>query len=174
MIGVCLSDRVPLIIDTDVGTFFDDCVAICYALSRQDVFDIKLILTSSFNTTNRGVLVAKMLDKMNNSQIDIGIGISSPSPNEYNQQGGIGPQYEWVGNYTFEDYHGPGKIYKDGILRAIEIISNSTKENPVYLVGIGLFTNIAQIISINPQLKEKIRFITMAGSIYSGYADSMV
>ena len=54
-------------------------MAMSYALSRNDVFDIQLILTATFNTTSQ--LVAKFLDTVNRSDIDIGIGLRTPGGN---------------------------------------------------------------------------------------------
>ena len=44
---VTFCGQVPLIIDTDIGQDFDDTFAVSFALSRQDLFDIKLILTAT-------------------------------------------------------------------------------------------------------------------------------
>lgn len=66
--------RVPVIIDTAIGSDFDDTMAISYALSRNDVFDIQLILTTTLNTTGRAQLLAKFLETTNRTDVDIGIG----------------------------------------------------------------------------------------------------
>ena len=96
-------ERVPLIIDTDIGGDFDDAVAVAYAVSRQDVFDIKLILTATYNTTGKAQLTAKYLQYMNASHIDIGIGILTSS-------GGCGDQCPWAEGYQFSEY-GPGNLH---------------------------------------------------------------
>ena len=67
-----LTLRVPVIIDTAIGSDFDDTMAISYALSRNDVFDIKLILTTTLNSTARAQLLAKFLDVTNRSDVNIG------------------------------------------------------------------------------------------------------
>lgn len=64
-------------------------MAISYALSRNDIFDIKLILTATFNTTGRAQLVAKYLYTTNRTDVDIGIGIFTDPGN---RNGGVGPQ----------------------------------------------------------------------------------
>eukprot|EP01084_Bolivina_argentea_P208922 356009_1 len=158
------STRIPLIIDTNIGTQFDDAMAVTYSLSRLDVFDIKLILTSTYNTSNRALLTAKMLQFMNNSDIDIGIGIPTPSPTYYESLGGVGPQFPWAQNYSFSQY-GPGKIYSNGIEQATKLLHSASPSNPIWIVAISPFINIAQIFDINPKLKENARIITTSGCI---------
>ena len=53
-----LQPRLPVVIDTDIGTAFDDSVAILYAL-QHPALDVKMILTSSDDTLLRAKLVAK-------------------------------------------------------------------------------------------------------------------
>ena len=142
-------------------------MAISYALSRNDIFDIKLILTATFNTTGRGQLVAKFLDYANRTDVDIGIGLETPADN---QNGGVGPQMPWAADYDLTKY--TGKIYQDGISRAKEILQTGTKQNPIYLVEIAPVPNLGVLFTNNPELKANMRLITMAGSVYKGYGSS--
>lgn len=45
--------RIPIVLDTDIGTDFDDTWALHYLLARSDLFDLKLVQTSTDNTTTR-------------------------------------------------------------------------------------------------------------------------
>eukprot|EP01084_Bolivina_argentea_P168096 291588_1 len=162
------SIRVPLIIDTDIGSDFDDCFAVSYALSRNDIFDIKLILTATYNTTGRAQLVAKFLDAINRTEVDIGIGINTKIPINIPLYDGVGPQMPWAIDFNLNHYS--GNIYSDGINRAKYILKTmGTSQNPVYVVGIAPFSNLAQIFIDEPELKRNMRLITMSGSLYSGY-----
>ena len=53
-------DKRPVIIDTDIGSFDDDPVAIALALSRPEL-DVKLVITCSDDTPNAQEL-RKVLD----------------------------------------------------------------------------------------------------------------
>ena len=53
-------DKRPVIIDTDIGSFDDDPVAIALALSRPEL-DVKLVITCSDDTTERARIAAKYL-----------------------------------------------------------------------------------------------------------------
>ena len=46
-----MKKKIKLIIDSDVSNEVDDVFALAYALSRQDVFDIKLISVSPFTAS---------------------------------------------------------------------------------------------------------------------------
>eukprot|EP01084_Bolivina_argentea_P107998 193030_1 len=164
--------KIPLLIDTDIGSDFDDAGAVTYSLSRQDLFDIKLILTSSFNTTGRAQLTAKMLHYMNNSHIDIGIGYPTPCPQGWNCNNvsldHVGPQWPWAKNYEFDSY-GPGKIYFNGIQRATEILTAASPSNPIWILAIGPYANLAQIFLSNPSLKANARLFTTEAFTGNGY-----
>mmetsp|Transcript_65812 Transcript_65812/g.80535 ORF Transcript_65812/g.80535 Transcript_65812/m.80535 type:complete len:352 (-) Transcript_65812:34-1089(-) len=162
--------KIPLIIDTDIGTDFDDAVAIAYAVSRSDVFDIKLILTATFNTTGRAVLTAKYIDSMmigdGTANIDIGIGIyTNPREGLYD---GVGPQMPWADGYDINSYKS-GKIYDDGVGQAINIIRDASDDNPVYILAIAPYTNLAEMFVQYPELKSKVIIVVMGGSINIGY-----
>ncbi len=51
----------PTILDTDIGSAYDDQLALTYILSRQDLFNLKLIICSTSNTIARAQIVAKTL-----------------------------------------------------------------------------------------------------------------
>ena len=137
-----------------------------YALSRNDVFDIKLIITTTFNVTGRAQLLAKYLYTTNRIDVDIGIGI--PSNFTSDEIDGVGPQMVWALDYNLNNY--PGNIYNNGIQKAIEIISTQGSTSmPIYYLSLGAMSSLSDIISKNPELKRKMRLIQMAGSIYKGY-----
>ena len=66
--------RIPVIIDTDIGTDIDDTWAVLMALNSPEL-DIKLIVSSTGDTILRAALLAKFLDRCGRTDIPIGIGI---------------------------------------------------------------------------------------------------
>merc|ERR1712228_106410 len=81
--------------------------------------------------------------------------------------GGVGAQYPWASDYDLTAY--PGKIYKNGIERAQQIINEATASNPIYYIELAQMCNLGIILSSNPAIKRKMRLIQMAGSIFRGY-----
>lgn len=55
-LAVAACARIPVILDTDIGTDFDDTWALHYLLARSDLFDLKLVQTSTDNTTVRAMV----------------------------------------------------------------------------------------------------------------------
>ena len=53
---------VPTILDTDIGTDYDDQMALTYILAKPSIFDLRLVVCSTYNTTARGQIVAKTLN----------------------------------------------------------------------------------------------------------------
>jgi inosine-uridine nucleoside N-ribohydrolase len=156
------TSKIPLIIDTDLGPDIDDVYAILYILNLRELFDLKMILTCQQNTTRHAQIIAKFLTESENDEIPIGIGIET----EYNstETTGAGPLYKWAQNFSLNIYK--GKVFNDGIGKAIEIIESS--EQPIYILAIGPLTNIYEIIFRKPHLSSKIRIHMMGGSIYQG------
>ncbi len=50
---VAQSAPLQVIIDTDIAQDFDDQWSIAYMVSRPDLFDIKLLVTATKNTTGK-------------------------------------------------------------------------------------------------------------------------
>ncbi|CAF1689374.1 unnamed protein product, partial [Adineta ricciae] len=87
---------VPTILDTDIGTDYDDQMALSFILSNPDGFDLKLVVCSTFNTTARAQIVAKTLAIYGRYNVPIAIGRNT----------GISSmgEYEWAQNYTLEQF----------------------------------------------------------------------
>jgi len=154
-----IKKRVPVILDTDIGTDIDDTWALVMMLNSPEL-DVKLILTESGNTLYRAKIVAKMLEVAGRTDIPVGIGLKLSDD--------IDAQGKWVEDYDIDNY--PGTIYKDGISAMNDIIMNSNDQ--VTLVSIGPVTNIAKALEMQPAIATKARFVGMHGSVRVGYNGS--
>lgn len=148
--------KIPVILDTDIGTDIDDTWALAFLLKCPEI-DLKLVLTDTGDTEYRAKLAAKLLQLANRTDIPVGIGLPFTDKQKFME--------EWVKNYKLADY--PGKIFRDGIKAFINIIENSC--NKITLICISSMPNIAMAIEKKTHLVDKIRFIGMHGSIYKGY-----
>lgn len=158
-------NKISVIIDTDLGPDVDDAFAIAYLINNKNL-DIKLITTCQQNTTRHAILVAKMLKEIGRTDIPIGIGISTP----YNstESSGAGPLFKWGEDFSLAEYSKYGKIIYNGIDEMLKEISKSSEDSPVHILAIGPLTNIAQILTIQPDIKNKIKLFLMGGSVYTG------
>src|SRR6187455_2745598 len=110
--------KIPVILDTDIGSDIDDTWALIMMLNSPEL-DVKLIVTAHRDTTYRAKIVAKLLETAGRTDIPIAIGIQTP------EWEGLA-QASWVTDYELEAY--PGTLYRDGISALIDTIMNSDEQ----------------------------------------------
>jgi inosine-uridine nucleoside N-ribohydrolase len=148
--------RIPVILDTDIGTDIDDTWALGLLLKSPEL-DLKLVTTASQDTVYRAKIVARILEIAGRTDVPIGIG-----PRAVDK---AGPQNPWVLDYELTSY--PGKIHEDGVAALVDVIKASSK--PVSIITIGPLTNIALAMEREPRIAQKARIVAMLGSIRIGY-----
>lgn len=148
--------RIPVILDTDIGTDIDDTWALAYLL-RCPELDLKMVLCGTSDTRYRGRIAAKFLEVAGRTDIPVGIG---PTADPYGLF-----QLPWVADYQLEDY--PGTVYEDGVDALIQMVHNSGE--PITLIAIGPLPNIKEALRRDPSIARKINFVGMHGSIDIGY-----
>lgn len=151
--------KIPIILDTDIGTDIDDTWALGFALKCPEL-DIKLITTATGDTFSRAKIVAKFLQNVGRTDIPIGIGIPTKYPENI-------PQLKWLKKFNIKNY--PGKIYENGIEQMIGTIKSSSEK--ITIVGIGPLTNVARAIKSDKTgtITNNSQFVGMQGSIKRGY-----
>ncbi len=143
----------PVIIDTDIGSFYDDGAAIAFALQSPNL-DVKLVVTCSDNTTARAQAAAKFLTLYGRDDIPIGIGVKNGNKTEHSLFG-------WAGDVDLSKYK--GGVFQDGVGMMGELILNSTAI--VDIMAIGPATNFPELLSRFPDVPKKARIRAMGGSI---------
>lgn len=153
----CTAMSLPqVILDTDIGDDIDDTWALMHILGAGKV-DLKLIVTACDDTETKVKLVARMLQTIGRTDIPIGKGIKT-TDNKINQ-------LKWIENYSLDEYK--GKIFDKGVETMIETIRNA--KEPITLCVIGPMMNIAKAVELAPDIAQKARIVSMAGSVYIGY-----
>lgn len=150
------AQKIPIILDTDIGDDIDDTWALGFLLKCPEL-DVKLITTANNHTYTKAKLVGKFLEKAGRSDIPIGIGIRTGSSK--------GAQSRWIKNYDLEDY--PGIVYENGVDALCNEIVESSEL--ITIIAIGNLTNIAEALKKNPNIVQNSRFVGMQGSINIGY-----
>ncbi len=151
--------KIPVILDTDIGTDIDDTWALALLLKSPEL-DLRLVATDTGDTEYRARVAARMLEIAGRGQVPIGIGIpfdSLPAPQE-----------PWVADYKLSAY--PGPIYQDGVGAIIETIMGSPEQ--VTLICIGPVPNVAAALEREPRIAQRARFVGMHGSLRRGYGGS--
>ncbi len=153
--------RIPVILDTDIGTDIDDTWALAMVL-RSPELDLKFVLTDSADTKYRAAVAAKFLQAAGRGDVPVGIGFNQGSMPESDKN-----QAPWLVGYDMAKY--PGKIHEDGIAAMIDVINRSTE--PITIIAIGPVPNLALALQKDPGIAAKCRFVGMHGSFAKGYGD---
>ncbi len=151
--------RIPVILDTDIGTDIDDTWALAYLL-RCPELDVRLITTTTGDTLERARLVARLLEVAGRTDIPIGVGVPLEHAPFY--------QGEWVRGYALPDK--PGRILPNAVQAIADVIRGSS--TPVTVIGIGPLPNVAALLMQAPEVVQNSRFIGMYGSLRQGYFGS--
>jgi len=152
------NQRVPVVLDTDIGDDIDDTWGLAMWLKSPEV-DRRLVVSDTGDTVYRAKLIAKLLEIAGRTDVPVGVGIPGQKPS-YDE-----PQRAWVEGYDLNDY--PGRIYPDGIEAIIDTLNSSPE--PVTLICIGPVTNIAEVLRRDAGVAWKAHFVGMHGSIRRGY-----
>jgi inosine-uridine nucleoside N-ribohydrolase len=156
-----MSTKIPVILDTDIGTDIDDTWALAMML-RSPELDVKLIVTDTGDTSCRARIVAKMLGIGGRTDVPVGIGVLLQDADIPCHQAA------WVEGYDLTDY--PGPVHEDGVGAIVDTIMGAS--DPVTLVCIGPVPNISAALEREPRIAERARFVGMHGSIRRGYEGS--
>jgi len=151
--------KIPIILDTDIGSDVDDTWALAMLLKSPEL-DLKLIVSSTGDTTFRAKIAAKMLEIAGRTDVPVGVGI--PFENILDHQAA------WVEGYDLSSY--PGPVHEDGVGAIVDTIMGSPE--PVTLVCIGPVPNISAALEREPRIAERARFVGMHGSVRLGYNGS--
>ncbi len=151
--------RIPVILDTDIGSDIDDTWALALLLKSPEL-DLKMVVTDTGNTAYRAKIAARILEIAERTDVPVGLGLHLEDE--------TGPQTEFVDGYALSSY--PGTVHEDGIGAMVGCILASPE--PVTLICIGPVPNIAAALDREPAIADRVRFVGMHGSIRLGYDGS--
>lgn len=152
--------RIPVVLQTDIGTDIDDTWALAYLL-RCPELDLKLVLTDTGDTRYRARIVAKLLEAAGRTDVPVGVGRSGPMGEA---ERNLDP---WVRDYDLAKY--PGKVFDDGVGALIDLVMHSPE--PVTIIALGPVPSLALAVQREPALAAKCRLVGMQGSFDLGYGD---
>jgi len=153
----------PVIIDTDIGSDIDDSFAIGFALQSSQDLDVKLIVTSTDDTTARAKILGKLLTIAGKDTVPIGLGIENENNTRHTLWG-------WAEDFDLSSYK--GGVYQNGVDQMAKIILES--DTVVDIIAIAPMINFPSLLQKYPDVVKKARIRAMAGSIYKGYDNSSI
>jgi purine nucleosidase len=148
-------ERIPVLLDTDIGSDIDDAVALAYLLAEPRC-ELLGITTVTGDVAKRAALAQVLCDAAGRPEIPIHCGAASVL------LGGPGqshvPQYEAIKDLPRIDY--PPAT-------GVEFLRQTIRERPreVTLLSIGPLTNVALLFAIDSEIPGLLRsWVSMAGS----------
>lgn len=154
---------IPVILDTDIGSDIDDTWALAMLL-RSPELDVKLIVSSTGDTTYRAKIVCKLLEVAGRTDIPVAIGIPEEEDEDTQKK-----QADWVTDYDLSRY--PGILHTNGVPALTNTLQNTTE--PTTLICIGPLTNIPPVLEQAPYVARNTRFVGMHGSVAKNYNGQM-
>jgi inosine-uridine nucleoside N-ribohydrolase len=166
-IGLLLSptaaaaEKIPILLDTDIGSDIDDAFALALALASPEV-DLQGVTTVGSGAEDRAWMVCRLLTAVGRPEIPVAWGRAPQpdSPIEGQMQYRLHPVV--VGGHT-------SRPVRES---AVEFLYTRLKARPgqLTLVAIGPLTNVARLLTEHPDCKPWVRrIVLMGGSIRVGY-----
>jgi len=151
-----VSQPIPVILDTDIGSDIDDTWALALLLCSPEL-DLKLVTAATSQPDERAKLICRVLEVGGRNDVPVGVGL--PIVQQEIRHG------EWAAGYDLRSY--AGGVREDGVGAMIETIMNSP--SPVTLICIGPLPNVAEALRREPRIAAKTNFVGMHGSVFRGY-----
>jgi purine nucleosidase len=159
LLFICISPlastaRIPIFLDTDIGTDIDDAFALALIL-RSPELELVGVTTVAGDTQARARLAAKMLWEAGRPNVPVAAGEPGP-PQPIDQT-------RWAEGFT-------GAPLTN--MTAVALMRREIERRPgeLTLVAIGELTNVAALLKSDPSVGEKVkRLVLMGGAIAHGY-----
>lgn len=153
-------NKKKLLIDTDIGTDFDDAFAVLLACKSPEL-ELLGVTTVYSDAGLRARIAKKLLKKIGREDIPVYAGVSKPL------SGVQTVMYGYEGDGIFEDDRDNEEFFPDD-KHAVDFIIETVMNNPgeITIVTLGALTNLAVAIVKEPRIVEYTKeVITMGGVI---------
>ncbi|MBM3981937.1 MAG: nucleoside hydrolase [Planctomycetes bacterium] len=160
------ADRVPVVIDTDIGSDVDDAFALALAVASPEI-DLVGVTTVGSAADDRAWLVCRFLTQITGKKKaeelpPVAIGGAPPEKTEIDWQ----IQYRRHPAAIFNRTLKPSKEPAPDLLAKLA----KAHDGKLVVVCLGPLTNILKFIETHPDAAKKVkRFVVMGGSVAVGY-----
>lgn len=148
-------EKIPVLLDTDIGSDIDDAVALAYLL-RQPRCELLGITTVTGEPDKRAALASAICQAAGQEDVPIHVGTAPPFLVEPRQP--RAPQYE-----ALSDQWPHQNFANDNT--ALPFLRDTIRARPgeITLLTIGPLTNIALLFTIDPELPAMLKHLVMMG-----------
>jgi inosine-uridine nucleoside N-ribohydrolase len=156
-----MSDSIPVLFDTDIGSDIDDAVALAYLL-KQPRCEIVGITTVTGDTVKRAALAEIVCRAGRREDIPIHAGLANPLL--FGEGQPHVPQYDAVKDLPHR---------QDYPITAIDFLRKSILARPheLTLLAVGPMTNIGALFAAYPETAALLKSIVLMCGVYTGNAE---
>jgi purine nucleosidase len=153
-----VSDKIPVILDTDIGSDIDDAVCLAYLL-RQSRCDLLGVTTATGDTGQRASLAALICEAADRPDIPVHRGSPGPLMNGPGQPNV--PQYDAIRD---RDHRTDFEPYS-----AVSFLQRTIRERPneITLLAIGPMTNLGLLFSLDPEIPSLLKELVLMCGVFT-------
>ncbi|MDH7568890.1 MAG: nucleoside hydrolase [Armatimonadota bacterium] len=153
-----MSNRIPILFDTDIGSDIDDAVCLSYLL-RQPRCELLGVTTVTGNVAQRAALAAEVCRAAGREDVPIHAGAPGPllfGPGQPNV-----PQYEAIAARPHRSNFAPNT--------ANEFLRRTIRERPgeVTLLAVGPLTNVAILFASDPEIPSLLQQLVLMCGVFT-------
>lgn len=163
------AERIPVIVDLDIGDDIDDSFALAWLLASPD-FNLRGISTAWGDTVLRVRLVQRLLKEIGRTGVPVLAGLPTTSTTNFSQaRWASGPHPS-----PAQDAHAastPPPVAG----ASIDFLLQQARDHPgeLTLLALGPLTNVAAAVRRDPQAFRSLKqVVMMGGSVREGYGNS--
>lgn len=165
-VALCAQSRIPVVLDTDIGSDIDDALTLAFLL-RSPEFDVRAVVTSRFAADVRARLALKLLRLYGRGELPLASGADDGLMNKQTRR--ENPQLSVVSE---AETLPPGAAY-GGVRLMIDTILRSPDK--VTVVAVGPLSNVALALRTDPRIRDHIAQIAvMGGATEMLYAETNI
>ncbi len=152
-----MEKKVPLILDTDIGSDIDDAVCLTYLLAEPRC-DLLGITTVTGQARERAMLADAVCRAAGRTDVPIHSGCEQPLFCDQKQK--LAPQAEVLPDWEHSDEFAPGE--------AVEFLRSAIRSRPgeITLLTIGPLTNAGLLFAADPETAKMLKRLVMMGGCY--------
>jgi len=155
-----MGDKVPVILDTDIGSDIDDAVCLAYLL-RQPKCELLGVTTVSGNVRERAALADAVCKAAGRRDIPIHAGCSHGI-----NLGEVQPEVPQAAVLPRFEHRAPSE-YKAGT--AVEFLREQINARPgeITLLAIGPMTNLGVLFTLDPDIPKKLKSLVLMCGVFT-------